>query len=101
MSKAFTRESEDSEERPLVRQLSVLPAGAKNYLTPNGAGSLREELDRLVLVERPRLAAARDQAEVKCQLDELDLRIRHLHQSLQSAVVVPAPTAPWDQVRFG
>jgi transcription elongation factor GreB len=102
MSKAFTRESDDEQERSLpLRQPSVLPPGAKNYLTPNGAKRLRDELDRLVEVDRPRVAAAQDQKEVKRQLEEIDLRIRHLHQSLQSAVVAVPPAKPWEQVRFG
>ena len=38
MSKAFTREDDDRPERPLARrQPSLLPPGAKNYLTPDGA----------------------------------------------------------------
>jgi transcription elongation factor GreB len=102
MSKAFTRESDDEQERPLpLRQIPVLPPGAKNYVTPNGAKRLRDELDRLIEVDRPRLAAARDQEEIRRQLEEVDLRIRHVHQSLQSAVVIAPPAAPWDQVRFG
>jgi transcription elongation factor GreB len=102
MSKAFTRESDDEQERPLpLRQSSLLPPGAKNYLTPNGMKRLRDELDRLVEVDRPRLAAARDREESRRQLEEVDLRIRHLHNTLQSAVVIAPPPAPWDQVRFG
>src|SRR4051794_31592842 len=102
MSKAFTRESDDRPERPRpLRQAPVLPAGGKNYLTPNGAKRLRDELDRLVEVDRPRLAAARDQEEIGRQLEEVDLRIRHVQRSLESAVMIAVPAAPWDQVRFG
>jgi len=102
MSKAFTRESDNEQERPLpLRQPSALPPGAKNYLTPDGAKRLRDELDRLVEVDRPRVAASQNQNEVKRQLEEVDLRIRHLHESLQSAVVAAPPPRPWEQVRFG
>jgi transcription elongation factor GreB len=31
----------------------------------------------------------------------LDQRIYQLQQSLQSAVIAPPPTPPWEQVRFG
>ena len=102
MSKAFTRESDDLPEVPVVaRHRSPLPPGAKNYLTPDGARRLREELDRLVQVERPRLAASPDNPEAKRQLQELDQRIYYLQQSLQSAVVVAPQIAPEAGVRFG
>lgn len=101
MSKAFTRESDDLVERPpLPRPASALPPGAKNYLTPGGAQRLREELERLVHQERPRVAALADD-DAKRQLQILDQRIRHLEQSLQSAEVVQPPATPEDRVRFG
>lgn len=102
MSKAFTRESDDLPDRPaLPRQPSPLPPEAKNYLTPDGAQRLREELDRLVQVERPRLATLSDEGDNRRQLRVLDQRIGYLQQSLHSAVVVPPPAAPEDRVRFG
>lgn len=102
MSKAFTRESDDLPDLPLVpRQWSPLPPGAKNYLTPDGTRRLREELDRLVQAERPRFAALPEDGAAKRQLQMLDQRIRYLEQSLDSAVVVPPSVAPEDRVRFG
>jgi transcription elongation factor GreB len=102
MSKAFTRESDDLPDPPVAaRSLSALPPGAKNYLTPDGARRLREELDRLVQVERPRAAAASDPLEARRRLRSLDQRIQHLHQSLASAVVVNPPVGSEDRVRFG
>ena len=104
MSKAFTRESDDAPEQPVLRQPSSLPAGVKNYLTPDGARRFREELERLVQVKRPPLAAApTEDAGAKRQLQTLDLRVRQLHQSLESAVVAPSPATPEERarVRFG
>jgi transcription elongation factor GreB len=102
MSKAFTRESDDAPEEPLVaRQMPTLPAGAKNYLTPDGARRLREELNQLLETERPRIAASPDKAEAGRQLQVLDQRIRHLQQSLQTAVVTGPPATTEDRVRFG
>ncbi|MBI5394663.1 MAG: GreA/GreB family elongation factor [Verrucomicrobia bacterium] len=102
MSKAFTRESDDVPERPeLPRRAVVLPPGEKNYITPGGARRIREELERLVEVERPRLAGAPDESDTKQQLQALDQRIHQLHESLQSAEIVGPPAAPWDEVRFG
>ena len=84
MSKAFTRESDDSSDMPPVaRQLSSLPVGAKNYMTLEGIRRLHEELDRLLNVERPRLAASMNDDEAKRQRQLLDARILQLQQSLR------------------
>jgi transcription elongation factor GreB len=102
MSKAFTRESDDLPDEPAIRPLpSPLPPGAKNYLTPDGARRLREELDRLIQVERPGLAASPQDEDAKRSLYVMDQRIRHLQQSLGSAEVVPPPLGPEERVRFG
>src|SRR6267143_7008416 len=102
MSKAFTRESDDTDDSPLLaRQPVALPPGAKNYLTADGAERLREELARLTNVERPKLASSADVIEGRRQLQLLNQRIGHLEQSLRTATIVPPPPQPWDQVRFG
>lgn len=93
MSKAFTRESDDAPEgRPLPRLNPALPIGAKNYLTVSGAQRLREELESLL--------AARTTAASK-PTPESERRIGQLQQSLATAVIVPPPAPPWEQVRFG
>jgi transcription elongation factor GreB len=69
-------------------------------MTASGAQGLREELNRLLDIERPPLAASPD-AEARRRLESVDERIDHLQQSLSSAVVVNPPTVPDDQVRFG
>ena len=102
MSKAFTRESDDAPEPPArPRPPTQLPPGVKNYLTADGARRLQAELDRLTQIERPKLATATDDPDARRRLQGLDQRIQHLHQSLGTAVVVPPPGAPWEQVRFG
>ena len=101
MSKAFTRESDDAPELPIrPRRPSPLPPGARNYLTAGGAQSLREELNRLLHIDQPRLAASNDE-DAKRQLQALNERIEQLQQSLHSAVVVTPPSMPDDRVRFG
>lgn len=91
MSKAFTRESDDGpEERILPPLRSLLPSGAKNYLTPDGARRMHGELDTLL---QQRAATAVPPA--------LEQRIARLRQSLEAAVVVEPPSPPWEQVRFG
>ena len=102
MSKAFTKEDDQTEVPVLVRLPSVsLPAGAKNYLTRDGAERLRKALERLIEVERPRLAALPEPAESKRQIQSIDQRIRDLQNSLETAVVAPLPEGPQEQVRFG
>jgi transcription elongation factor GreB len=102
MSKAFTRESDDLPDAPVVaRQRSPLPPGAKNYLTPDGERRLRQELEQLVQVERPRLVASIDSPEAKHQLQVLGQRIDYLQRSFECAVVVPPANVPGAGVRFG
>jgi transcription elongation factor GreB len=99
MSKAFTRESDDMPEQPVLpRAVSSLPPGVKNYITADGARALREELDRLVQVERPRIAAEPDS---KRELLIIDQRIAQVDESLRTAVVVPPPSVPENKVKFG
>ena len=61
----------------------------------------REELNRLVQVDRVQAAASPRDVDAKRQLQMVDQRIHHLQQSLRSAVVVSPPVAPEDRVRFG
>jgi transcription elongation factor GreB len=102
MSKAFTREDDDAPDNSDVPMpASPLARGAKNYITPEGAQKLRDELQRLVEVTRPELAEARDDPDAKRQLARLDQRIMQLEESLQSAEIVRPPSGPADVVRFG
>ncbi|MDB6029623.1 MAG: gramicidin synthase [Verrucomicrobiales bacterium] len=101
MSKAFTREDDTVEESILPRPVSPLPPGVKNYMTPDGAKRLQEELKQLTDVERPRVAALVDPTGPRRELVALDQRIVYLGESLQTAVIVQPPTTPDEQVRFG
>ncbi len=101
MSKAFTRESDDSPDVPATPLASPLPPGARNYLTVDGAERLRRELNDLVQVQRPRWSAASHDPEAKRQLQKLDQRIRYLQISLDSAEIVAPPAGEKERVRFG
>lgn len=102
MSRAFVRESDMPQVPELPAQVSPLPPGAKNYLTPGGAERLREELARRLEQERPRLAAAApDDQDAKRELQVLDQRIRYLRESLRTAEISEPPPPPHDTVRFG
>jgi transcription elongation factor GreB len=85
-----------------------------NYITPDGARRLSEELGRLRSVERPRIvtevadaAAQGDRSENaeyiygKKKLREIDRRMRYLTKRLESAVMVDPKTQKGDKVFFG
>lgn len=102
MSRAFVRESDVPQLPELPPQISPLPPGAKNYLTPAGEARLKAELGKLHDVERPRLVAApADDIDAKRELQVLDQRIRYLRESLRTAEVVTPTEGPADIVRFG
>jgi transcription elongation factor GreB len=99
MSKAFTRESDDAPEAPLVRQATVLPPGVKNLLTPGGALQLRQELERLTAEE----AALRDQTDdaAKRRQQAMAARALQIQKTLQTAVITAPPDTTTDVVHFG
>ena len=112
MSKAFTRET-DGEDDDLT--LPPLPAGSKNYITPQGYAVLRDELFELIDNERPRIveivhwaASNGDRSENgdylygKKRLREIDRRIRFLTKRLEIAEITdPSIHHGKDQVFFG
>ncbi len=114
MSKAFTKETDDRDEGA-PESGPTLPAGAKNYITPEGFARLRDELRELARVERPKVvetvawaAGNGDRSENgdyiygKQRLREIDRRIRFLTKRLEIAEVVdPAQQKRRDQVFFG
>lgn len=114
MSKAFTKESSGDEDDDDIA-LPALPAGGKNYVTPEGYKRLREELMSLLDVERPKIVevvswAAKngDRSENgdylygKKRLREIDRRIRFLTKRLDIAEVAdPSVHHGRDQVFFG
>ena len=113
MSKAFTKETDLEEELPEEPQ--TLPAGVKNYITPEGARRLRDELRQLLKVERPKVvdvvswaAGNGDRSENgdyiygKKRLREIDRRVRFLSKRLEIAEIVdPAQQKNREQVFFG
>ena len=114
MSKAFTREDDDSDD-DTPAGVPQLPPGLKNYVTPAGYQRLKDELDQLWKEERPALvqtiawaASNGDRSENgdyiygKKRLREIDRRIRFLAKRLENAEVVdPAQRGACDQVFFG
>ena len=89
-------------------------ASKADYITPDGAKRLREELDWLWKVERPKVtqgvsdaAAEGDRSENaeyiygKKRLREIDRRIRFLTGRLDLLTVVTSPPTSTDRVYFG
>ena len=115
MNKAFVKEAEGLDEDDDTLGLPPLPAGARNYLTPQGYRRLRQELMQLLDVERPKVVevvswAAKngDRSENgdylygKKRLREIDRRIRFLTKRLDIAEVAdPSAHHGKDQVFFG
>ena len=57
MSKAFTRESDESGVEEIPSYRPQLPPGARNYITREGADRLKQRLNELL--EKKRASAAR------------------------------------------
>ncbi len=114
MSKAFTKESESADDELDGPTLAV-PAGSKNYMTPQGYVRLRDELLDLMDVERPKVVEAvhwaaknGDRSENgdylygKKRLREIDRRIRFLTRRLEIAELTdPSVHHGGKQVFFG
>jgi transcription elongation factor GreB len=111
MSKAFTREDDrddDDIEAP------VIPAGAKNYITPAGAKRLQDELHHLKTKLRPEITATvtwaagngdrsenADYQYGKRKLREIDKRMRFLIKRLENIEVVDPLKIQAEHVMFG
>lgn len=100
MSRAFVKES-DFPDEPHFAPPTLLPPGAKNYITAAGARRLRAQLDHLLNEVRPPLTGSHQDTDVKLELQRLDRQIRALEQSLRSAEIVLPPKQDTDSVRFG
>jgi transcription elongation factor GreB len=116
MSKAFTRETDaDTDDDEDAGGLPPLPAGSKNYITPQGYARLRAELMQLMDDERPKVveivhwaASNGDRSENgdyiygKKRLREIDRRIRFLTKRMEIAEITdPSVHHGRDQVFFG
>ncbi len=90
------------------------PPASSKYITPEGAGRLRDELERLWRIERPQVtqavaeaAAQGDRSENaeyiygKRRLREIDRRVRFLRKRLEGMVVVGQPPADPRRIYFG
>ncbi len=115
MSKAFTKETQESDADDEQAMLPALPPGSKNYITPAGYARLKAELLDLIDTERPKVvdivhwaASNGDRSENgdyiygKKRLREIDRRIRFLTQRLEKAEITdPTTHHGRNQVFFG
>lgn len=106
MSKAFTKETDQDDDDDAFAAALAIPAGSKNYITPDGHKRLNAELLHLLDHERPQMTAVvswaaknGDRSENgdylygKKRLREIDRRIRFLNKRIDNAEVID-PTAP-------
>jgi transcription elongation factor GreB len=114
MNKAFVKESDGGDDDDDIA-LPAIPAGAKNYMTPQGHQRIKNELLQLIDEERPEVvkivswaASNGDRSENgdylygKKRLREIDRRIRFLTKRLDIAEVVdPSVHHGSDQIFFG
>lgn len=113
MSKAFTKEDNDSGDNADTEVDASIPGG-KNYITPAGAERLRQELKKLRYEERPEVtrvvswaAGNGDRSENgdylygKKRLREIDKRMRFLAKRLESAEIVDPLAIKVPYVQFG
>ena len=92
MSKAFTSEENEDEELPAPEAPS-LPSGAKNYITPEGARCLRQELEAL------KESLPRDKDALDQKYKRAKARIAYLEQRIST--LVEQSSSPLDTIRFG
>ncbi len=115
MSKAFVKENDAADDDDGADDAAPLPAGSKNYITPEGHRRLLDEVQHLLRKERPKVvetvawaAGNGDRSENgdyiygKRRLREIDRRVRFLSKRLEIAEVVdPKQRTRTDQVFFG
>ncbi|CAN5447744.1 transcription elongation factor GreB [soil metagenome] len=112
MNTEFSTQIDDDDEEGAV---PAIPAGAKNYITPQGYQRIKDELYQLIDVVRPEIvrivhwaASNGDRSENgdyiygKRRLREIDRRIRFLTKRLDLAEVVDSSIHHGsDQIFFG
>ena len=114
MSKAFTKESDEGPfDEVIPEPKDLLPPGAKNYVTPEGAEALRAELKRLEEVVRPQMVRAKrggkkassavegKSLSPETRLAAIDRRIRFFRDRVANMAIVDPKSQDQDSVHFG
>ncbi len=107
MSRAFVDEDAGADETDGMHEIPLpIPTGARNYMTPEGAIRMADELRGLAEEERPRAAGALAAAEPAAKAEYLrristiDRRISYLSR-MKAALSVVEPPASAERVVFG
>jgi transcription elongation factor GreB len=114
MSRAFVSESDNVFRDNDIPQIKVpLPDGVKNYMTPEGADRIKEEL-RDLIEERERLSAeiskkvsredSQDREKIiseRRHLREIDRRVDYLSTMVDKLEIVDIRNTDSDRVLFG
>lgn len=107
MSRAFVDEDAGSDETDGMHEIPLpLPAGARNYMTPEGAMRMADELRKLVEEERPKAASALSaadpaaKAEFLRRISIIDRQITYLSRMKAVLSVVELPASA-ERVVFG
>jgi transcription elongation factor GreB len=115
MSRAFVGDDQYDSTDDEAPEIKVpIPPGSRNYLTPEGAAALADELRELETRERPRLAAEIERlgahggnhapdalSNGRRALGRVDRRIEYLSRMASIAETVDPPGNGYDRVRFG
>jgi transcription elongation factor GreB len=110
MSKAFTKESDDGPfDEAIPEPRDLLPEGAKNYVTEEGAKALEDELAHLEQVLRPQAVKAskgkgaepQGALSPKRRLEAIDRRARFLRNQIANMVIVDLRNQDPESVHFG
>lgn len=113
MSRAFVDDDAADSRGDEAPEIKIpIPPGSRNYVTPEGAAALANELRSLELEEWPRLQAELDRAvaggtdadalsALRKKKARLERRIEYLSRMAAMTDVVEAPPGGYDRVRFG
>lgn len=115
MSRAFIGDDQyDAADDEAPEFKIPIPSGSRNYLTPEGAARLADELRILETEERPRLAAEIDRmgtfggqdspeylSNARRALGRVDRRMEYLSKMASIAETVIPPAGGYDRVKFG
>lgn len=99
MSKAFTREPDDSSAEEIAPLRPDAARAGNNYITRQGLDRLRHQVDGL-LEKRRVLQSKPGHGDTSASVRRIDLEIQKLQQTLNS-VIVAGPPADKEKIAFG
>ena len=98
MSRGFLKEG-DQEDIPLVTPRVPLPAGASNYVTPNGFDDLK--LEQKSLIEERKILMEQSPEQNHVQINYLSAKLHLLDERINSAKIVDLARQPQNEIHFG